>query len=84
MSLENGALERLRRAEKDIESHETALDTLSRTVERHEGDIHSERGLYQWMKSMEARLVWVNRALWAIALAIIGSAAAIIFAGGHP
>lgn len=62
------------------------MDTkeLEDLVQKHEYDLHSERGLFQWMKSMEDRMAWINRALWAIALAIIGAAAAIILAGGAP
>jgi hypothetical protein len=76
---------RVQQLEANDKDRERKLDEIVGTVAKHELDIHSERGLYRWMESMERRLGWVNRALWAIALAIIGSAVAIVLAGGgHP
>lgn len=66
---------------RDIEQR---VDNVERLAERHEWELHGDRGLFPWTESIEERMKWINRALWTIAVSIIGAAVAIILAGGGP
>lgn len=67
-----------------LERHDERLTKVEKLADKHDLELHGERGVYEALTSMEDRLKWVNRALWAIALSIIGAAVAIILAGGAP
>jgi hypothetical protein len=42
---------------------------------KHELELHGERGVYEALRDMTAQLRWTQRALWGLAVAILVAAA---------
>lgn len=59
--------ERSERAKKDTEG----LDYFMRLVEKHELELHGQRGLFNLMTEVMEQLKWTNRAMWGMVAAII-------------
>lgn len=74
---------RFERIEGSIRDDHKLLDEVDGLARKHELEFHGERGVYKAIEELAHQMMWVNRALWTIALAVIGAAAGIIF-GGQP
>lgn len=61
----------------DKETRET-VKTNSTLVQKHELEIYGERGINVALRQLDARLVWVNRALWTIAGSVVAGSVLIV------
>jgi hypothetical protein len=67
-------LEQLERLEREENKPAREL------ADRHEVELHGERGVYAALKELSNQLRWVQRALWGLAASV--TLAAIVFALG--
>jgi hypothetical protein len=82
MTPENGVGYRLSVVERQLEP-EQRLAKGVQLAEKHELELHGERGVYKALSELAHQLQWVQRALWGLAASV--TVAAIVFAlgGGH-
>jgi hypothetical protein len=82
MTPENGVNYRLTVVERQIEPG-SDFDKGVKLAEKHEVELHGERGVYRALSELAHQLQWVQRALWGLAASV--TVAAIVFAlgGGH-
>jgi hypothetical protein len=54
------------------------FQTFARLVEKHELELHGERGVYRAIHEMTEQLKWTNRALWGVAAAVMAGAILVL------
>jgi hypothetical protein len=54
------------------------FQAIARLVEKHEIELHGERGVYKAIHEMTEQLKWTNRALWTTAATVTAGAVLII------
>lgn len=81
---ENGVSFRLHQVEQRTRE-DGPLDNGRKLAEKHEYELHGDRGVNATLKELAGQIRWLNRALWGLAASV--TVAAIVFALGsigHP
>lgn len=71
---------RLAALEEAKREHDKRIDTAEKVVDKHELELHGDRGIYAGMKELSAELKWTRRSMWGLAGALI--IASVVFALG--
>jgi hypothetical protein len=58
----------------------TRLTTVERLADKHEWELHGDRGVNATLKELASQIKWLNRALWGLAASV--TVAAVVFALG--
>lgn len=78
---ENGVSYRLRLVERDLQDG-AWVDQGAKLANKHELELHGERGIYKALEDLATQLRWTQRALWGLAASILVAAVAVAFGGG--
>jgi hypothetical protein len=74
----NGVGYRLSVVERQLEGG-SRIDKGIALAEKHDLELHGERGIYKALADLAEQLRWTQRALWGLAVAILAAAASVAF-----
>jgi hypothetical protein len=77
---ENGFAYRIHLIEEDLKA-DAWVDKGAKLANKHELELHGERGVYRALEELTAQLRWTQRALWGLAGSILLAAVAVAFGG---
>jgi hypothetical protein len=78
----NGVSYRITEVERRL-APESRIDKGIALAERHDLELHGERGVYKALEDLTNQLRWTQRALWTLAASVL-VAALTIGMTGHP
>jgi hypothetical protein len=78
----NGVSYRLSEVERRL-APDSRIDKSVALAEKHEYDLHGERGVYKALEDLTNQLRWTQRALWTLAASVLLAAVTIAMTG-HP
>jgi hypothetical protein len=82
MTEPNGVAYRLTEVERRL-APDSRIDKGVVLAEKHEHDLHGERGVYKALEDLTNQLRWTQRALWTLAASVLVAAVTIALSG-HP
>lgn len=77
---ENGINYRLHLIEEDLKAG-AWVDAGIKLANKHDNELHGERGVYKALEELTAQLRWTQRALWGLAASILLAAVAVALGG---
>jgi hypothetical protein len=78
----NGVSYRITEVERRL-APESRIDRGIVLAEKHDLELHGERGIYQALEDLAHQLRWTQRALWTLAASVLVAALTIAMSG-HP
>lgn len=66
------------------EKHDTRIDNVERLADKHEVELHGERGVYDALRELTTQLKWTQRALWGLAASVLVAALTLALTSGGP
>jgi hypothetical protein len=79
----NGVAYRLTLVEEDVKETRVVADVGVKLANKHELELHGERGVYRALEDLTNQLRWTLRALWTLAASVLVAALTIAMSG-HP